>query len=223
MPMKCKLVERSIPEYIEGTLSPKRSNQLECHIDDCPQCQKELQAFEETVHHASSVPVEYPTPEAWKAFWPTLRVRISQSQTFEENHLPLWVRRHGWKMAGVACVLALLVSVWGLSNSRLFKASTDNPTFDVLISSSFMAEIPGDQLREQLHYELQHLDVPSIWDSRSSLVDEIQIPNSEASTDLVNQWFHVITSEIDVESVGNEVFTDAIPSTTDRIDFVTLD
>ena len=222
--MKCKLVEKIIPAYIEGTLSPKRSNQLELHIDDCPQCQKELQTFEETIHHASSLPVEYPTPEAWKTFWPTLRVRISQSEALEENRLPFWViRKHGWKMAGVACVLILLLSFWGLSNSRLFKASTDNPTFDALISSSFMAEIPGDQLREQLHYELQHLDVPSIWDSRRSLVDEIQIPNSKASTDLVNQWFHVITSEIDVESVGNEVFTDAIPSTTDRIDFVTLD
>lgn len=221
--MKCKSVENLIPEYIEGTLAPKRSNQLERHIEDCPQCQEELQTFEETIHHASSVPVEYPTPEAWKAFWPTLRVRISQNQGFEEDRLPFWVRMHGWKIVGVACVLTLLLSFWGLSNGRLFKTSTDNPTFDVLISSSFMAEIPGDQLREQLHYELQHLDVPSIWDTRRSLVDEIQILNSEASTDLVDQWYNVITSEIDVESVGNEVFTDAIPSTTDRIDLIALD
>ena len=204
-------------------MSPKRSQQLELHIDDCPHCQKELQTFEETIHHASSVPVEYPTPEAWKAFWPTLRVRISQSEAFEENRLPLWVRRHGWKMAGVACVLALLVSLWGFSNNRLFKSSTDNPTFDALISSSFMAEISVDQLRQQVNHELQRLDVPLVWDDRRSLIDEIRTPNSEASTDLVNQWFYVITSEIDVESVGNEVFTDAIPSTTDRIDFVTLD
>ena len=126
-------------------------------------------------------------------------------------------------MAGVACVLALLVGLWGFSNSRLFKASIDNPTFDALISSSFMAEIPVEQLREQVNNELQRLDVPLVWDNRSSLIDEIRLPNSKASTDLVNQWFHVITSEIDVESVGNEVFTDAIPSTTDRIDFVTLD
>jgi anti-sigma factor RsiW len=221
--MKCKLVKKIIPVYIEGTLSPKRSQQLELHIDDCPHCQKELQTFEETIHHASSLPVEYPTPEAWKAFWPTLRVRISQSEAFEENRLLLWVRMHGWKIAGVACVLALLLSFWGLSNSRLFKGSTDNPTFDALISSSFMAEIPVDQLREQVNHELQRLDVPLVWDNRTSLIDEIRLPNSEASTDLVNQWFHVITSEIDVESVGNEVFTDAIPSTTDRIDFVTLD
>lgn len=221
--MKCKSVEKLIPAYIEGTLSPKRSQQLELHVDDCPHCQKELQTFEETIHHASSLPVEYPTPEAWKAFWPTLRVRISQSQTSKENRLLLWVRMHGWKMAGVACVLALLLSFWGLSNSRLFKASTENPTFDALISSSFMAEIPVEQLREQVNHELQRLDVPLVWDNRRSLIDEIRIPNSEASTDLVNQWFHVITSEIDVESVGNEVFTDAIPSTTDRIDFVTLD
>ena len=221
--MKCKLVEKLIPAYIEGTLSSKRSQQLELHIDDCPHCQKELQTFEETIHHASSVPVEYPTPEAWKAFWPTLRVRISQSQAFEGDRLPLWVRRHGWKMAGVACVLVLLVSLWGLSSSRLFKTSTDNPTFDALISSSFMAEIPVEQLRQQVNHELQRLDVPLVWDDQRSLIDEIRTPNSEVSTDLVNQWFHVITSEIDVESVGNEVFTDAIPSTTDRIDFVTLD
>ena len=221
--MKCRLVEKLIPAYIEGALSSKRSQQLELHIDDCPHCQNELQTFEATVHHASSLPVEYPTPEAWKAFWPSLRVRISQSQVFEENRLPLWVRMHGWKMAGAACVLMLLLSFWGLSNSRLFKDSTDNPTFDALISSGFMAEIPVEQLREQVNYELQRLDVPLVWDDRRSLIDEIRLPDSEASTDLVNQWFHVITSEIDVESVGNEVFTDAIPSTTDRIDFVTLD
>ena len=126
-------------------------------------------------------------------------------------------------MAGVACVLALLLSLWGLSNSRLFKAATENPTFDALISSSFMAEIPVEQLREQVNHELQRLDVPLVWDNRRPLIDEIRIPDSGDATDLVNQWFHVITSEIDVESVGNEVFTDAIPSTTDRIDFVTLD
>ncbi|WP_368859461.1 anti-sigma factor, partial [Methylobacterium crusticola] len=40
--MKCKLVEKLIPAYIEGTLSPKRSRQLELHVDDCPHCQKEL-------------------------------------------------------------------------------------------------------------------------------------------------------------------------------------
>ncbi len=221
--MKCKLVEKLIPAYIEGTLYPKRSQQLELHIDACPHCEKELQIFEETIHHASSLPVEYPTPEAWRAFWPTLRMRISQSQGFEENHLLLWVRRQGWKMAGGACVLVLLLSFWGLSNSPLFRASTDASTFDVLISPSFMAEIPVEQLREQLNRELQRLDVPSIWDSRSSLVDEIRLPNSEASTDLVNQWFHVINAEINVEAFGDEVFTDAVPSTTDQFAFTVLE
>ena len=204
-------------------MSPKRSQQLELHIDDCPHCQKELQTFETTIHHASSLPVEYPTPEAWRAFWPSLRMRISQGQTFEENRFPLWVRRHGWKMAGVACALVLLLSFWGFSNSRLFKASTDDLTFDVLISPSFMAEIPVEQLQKQLNYELQRLDISSVWDSRSSIVDEIQLPNSVASTDLVNQWFHIITSEIDTESFGYEVLTDAVPSTTDQFAFTTLD
>ncbi len=221
--MKCKLVEKLLPSYIEGTLSPKWAHQLELHIDDCPHCQKELQAFEATIHYASSLPVEYPTPEAWRAFWPSLRMKISQRQAFEENHLPFWARAHGWKIAGVACLLALLLSLWGLSNSRLFKASAGDPTFDILISSSFMAEIPVEQLREQLNYELQRLDVPSIWDSRSSLVDEIRLPNSVESTALVNQWFHVITSEIDVEAVEDEALTDFVPSTSNQFAFTTLD
>lgn len=217
--MKCKLVEKLIPAYIEGTLSPKRAQQLELHTDDCHHCQKELHIFEATIHHASSLTVEYPTPEAWRAFWPTLRARISQRQAFEVNRFPLWVTLHGWKMATVAGVLVLLLSVWGLANSHLFKTSNDTPTFDVLISQSFMAEIPVDQLNR----ELQRLDVPSVWDSRSSIVDEIRSPNSRASTDLVNQWFHVITAEIDTESFGDEVFTDAVPPTTNQFAFTTLD
>ena len=221
--MKCKLVEKLLPAYIEGTLSLKRSNQLENHVDDCPHCQKELQAFEVTIHHASSIPIEYPTPEAWRAFGPSLRMRISHEQTLEENRLSLWVRMHGWKMAGAACVLILLLSLWGLSNSSLFKASTGDPTLDVLISPSFMAEIPAEQLREQLNHELQRLDVPSVWDSQSSLVDEIRLPNSVASTDLVNQWFNVITSEIAIESFGDEALTDFGPVTTDQFAYTALD
>ena len=221
--MKCKLVEKLLPEYIEGTLSPKRANQLENHVDDCPHCQKELQAFEATLHHASSLPVEYPTPETWRAFWPSLRMRISHEQTLKENRLPLWARMHGWKMVGAACVLVLLLSLWGLSDSRLFKASTGDPTFDVLISPSFMAEIPVEQLREQLNHELQRLDVPSVWDSQGSLVDEIRVPNSVASTDLVNQWFNVINSEIAIESFGDDALADFGPLTTDQIAFTTLD
>ena len=221
--MKCKLVEKLLPEYIEGTLSPKRVNQLENHVDDCPHCQKELQAFETTLHHASSLPVEYPTPEAWRAFWPSLRMRISHEQTLKENRLPLWARMHGWKMVGAACVLVLLLGLWGLSNSSLFKASTGDLTLDVLISPSFMAEIPVEQLREQLNHELQRLDVPSVWDSRSSLVDEMRLSNSVASTDLVNQWFNVINSEIAIESFGDDALIDFGPVTTDQIAFTTLD
>ena len=126
-------------------------------------------------------------------------------------------------MVGAACVLVLLLGLWGLSNSSLFKASTGDPTLDVLISPSFMAEIPVEQLREQLNHELQRLDMPSVWDSQSSLVDEIRLPNSIASTDLVNQWFNVITSEIAIESFGDEALTDFGPVTTDQFAYTALD
>ena len=126
-------------------------------------------------------------------------------------------------MVGAACVLVLLLGLWGLSNSSLFKASTGDLTLDVLISPSFMAEIPVEQLREQLNHELQRLDMPSVWDSQSSLVDEIRLPNSIASTDLVNQWFNVITSEIAIESFGDEALTDFGPVTTDQFAYTALD
>ncbi len=221
--MKCKLAEKLLPAYIEGTLSPKRSQQLELHIDDCPHCQKELQAFEVILHHASSLRVEYPTPEAWRAFWPALRMRMSQDHGFEENRLLLWLRIHGWQMAGAACVLVLVLSFWAFSDSRLFKPSADSPTLDVLISPSFIADIPVEQLREQLNRELQTLDVPSVWDSQGTLMDEVRLPNSTASADLVNQWFNIINSEIAIESSGDEVLTDFVPLVTDQIALTTLD
>lgn len=221
--MKCKLAEKLLPAYIEGTLSPKRSQQLELHIDDCPHCQKELQAFEVILHHASSLRVEYPTPEAWRAFWPALRMRMSQDHDFEENRLLLWLRIHGWQMAGAACVLVLVLSFWAFSDSRLFKPSADSPTLDVLISPSFIADIPVEQLREQLNRELQTLDVPSVWDSQGTLMDEVRLPNSTASADLVNQWFNIINSEIAIESSGDEVLTDFVPLVTDQIALTTLD
>ena len=127
-------------------------------------------------------------------------------------------------MVGAACVLVLLLGLWGLSNSSLFKASTGDLTLDVLISPSFMAEIPVEQLREQLNHELQRLDVPSVWDSRSSLVDEMRLSNSVASTDLVNQWFNVINSEIDVSNLLEMMLSlTLVLSTTDQIAFTTLD
>jgi anti-sigma factor RsiW len=221
--MKCKSAERLLPEYIEGTLSLGRVRQLELHIDNCLRCQKGLETFEKTIRLASNLPIEYPSPEVWEAFWPNLRMRISQRQAFEKDRLPLWVRTHGWKMAGVACVLTLLLSLWGLSNSRQLKAPIDTPTFGVLISRSFIAEIPVEQLQEQLNHELQSLDVPSVWDGEGSLVDEIDLPNSVESTDLVNQLFRVINSEINIESFGDEVLTDFVPSTKDQFVFTVLD
>lgn len=216
--MKCKLAEQLLPAYIEGTLSPKRVRQLEFHIGDCLHCQKELQTFEKTIRHASHLPIEYPSPEAWQAFWPDLHTKIKQNQFPPTDHLPLWIKMHRWKLAGGVCLLIFLLSLWGVSNSRLFSGSTNGPTvaLDQLISQSFIAKIPVAQLQEQLNHEFQSLDAPLVWGDEDSLVDEMRPQESMESNYLVNQVFQLITTEIDIESFGDEALTDLIPSMNDQ-------
>ena len=215
--MKCKLAEQVFPEYIEGTLPPNKVRQLELHLANCAHCQREVETFEKAIRLASNLPIEYPQPEAWKAFWPSLRMEIEQSHCLNKSRFPLWVEMHRWKIAGSVCILIFLLSLWGIFNSDLLKPPMANGTsaLDDLISQSFLTAIPAKQLQEQLNREFQGLDAPLVWGDESSLGDEIHPQESIESNDLFNQLFQVIRTEIDQESFGHEEVTDFVPSIND--------
>ncbi len=224
--MRCKSVERLLPAYIEGVLSPKRVNSLESHLESCLHCQKALKGFEKTVRFASSVPIQYPAPELWAAFWPQLRMKIERDSADGTNRFSLWIHRYAWQLAGGVCFLAFCASLWtllGLGSPKTWITNGPEP-LDSLIIQNFTGEIPMKQLQEELNRELQR--------DEGTIIDEIHSPTiltpdsvERFSTrrEVLNQCLQVIANEIDVEYFESEELTQPIPSTDGKLIMTSLD
>ena len=57
--MKCKKVQKLLPEYLEDTLTESKATFADEHIQNCDACRRELSAFGKTIRLASSIQVEY--------------------------------------------------------------------------------------------------------------------------------------------------------------------
>ena len=224
--MRCKSVERLLPAYIEGSLSPKRVYPLESHLESCPHCQQALKGFEKTVRFASNLPVTYPAPELWAAFWPQLRMKIERESADETNRFSLWMRQHTWKLASGVCLLAFFSGLWALLNLGLLKTwITDRPApLDSLIIQNFTGEIPIKQLQEQLNRELQR--------DAGTIIDEIHSPATlsldsverfSTRRELLNQCIQVIANEIDLEYFESGELSQPVPSTDGKLMMTALD
>ena len=213
--MKCKSAEQLLLDYIEGTLSSGQMDRLELHLASCSHCQQELQAFEKTIHLASSLPIKYPSPEAWENFWPRLQAKIEQNPPVEKDRILLWLRAYRWKIASVVCFLVILLSLWGIWSYDLFKVpiADSSPSLDERIIQGFMSEISAKQLQELLNYELQRLEETSLtWSHESFSIDEIRLRKSAPSNDLINQLFKVIATEVNLKDFEDEELTDLVSS-----------
>ena len=226
--MRCKPARRLLPEFIEGTLSPKQVDSLANHLDSCPHCQTELERLEKVIRLASNLPVTYPSPEVWENFWPELRMKIEQEALVESNRLPFWMQRNAWKLASGTCLLILLVSLWGVSGLGLFRAPVTQASMDRLIFQYFTNEIPVDGFQEQLYYELQRIDgglnLSGVDDLHSQVTLSFDsVGELSTSRDLLNQLFQVIATEIDLKYFEDEDLIDLISLQNGEFVFASLD
>ena len=220
--MRCKLAEKSLLAYIEGTLRPRQKDRLEYHLGKCPHCQKVLVAFEKTLQLAGSLPVKYPSSEVWESFWPKLRSKISQGTPIEDR---AWHRAHKWKIACVAGMLAATLSFAGLWIFGLFKIPTvdESPSLDERIVQNFMGGISAKHLRELLNQELQRLDGTSLtWSGENLLMEETGFGQSTESNSLVSQLFEVVATEVDLEYFEDDELTDLVDSMESRLTLVSV-
>lgn len=224
--MKCKSVEQRLPAYIEETLSPKQVNLIESHLHSCPDCQQELKGLERTIRLASSVPITYPAPELWAAFWPQLRMKIERESADGSNGFSRWMHEHAWQLASGVCLLAFLASLSVLLNLGSLKTwITDQPApVDSLLIQNFAGEIPMNQLREQLNLELQR--------DEGTIIDEIHSPVTLSSDsvekfstrrEVLHQWLQVIANEIDLEYLESEELAHPVSSPDGKLITTALD
>lgn len=215
--MRCKPVEKLLLDYIEGTLRPKEKDRVEHHLSTCPRCQQALVGFEKTLQLTASLPVKYPSPQAWENFWPKLRSEISQDVP-DDNRA--WLGVHKWKIASVGCILVAVLGVAGLWSYGVFKISKvdPSPSLDNQIIQNFIGEISTLHLQEVLNQELQRLDGTSLtWSGENLLLEEVGPQQSTGTNSLVSQLFEVIATEVDLEHFEDDELTDLVASIENKL------
>ena len=220
--MRCKPAEKLVLDYIEGTLPLRLKDRLEYHLGNCLHCQEVVEGFEKTIHLAGSLPVKYPSSEAWESFWPKLRSKISQDAPVEDR---AWHTAHKWKIAGVAGMLVALLGFAGLWSYGLFKIPTadQSPSLDEQIVQNFMGDISAKHLQELLDQELRRLDGTSFtWSGENLLMEETAFGQSTESNSLVSQLFEVVATEVDLEYFEDDELTDLVDLMESRLTLVSV-
>lgn len=97
-PVAKHLGQEEISGLIDGSLPIEQTTWCETHFHNCPSCNNEFLAVQETVSFLRQIPIEKPQ----KSF--ILTRRDIQESSWSLNN-PLWIRRVGGVMAMVAVLL----------------------------------------------------------------------------------------------------------------------
>ncbi len=80
--MKCRDVQRALPEYLDGTLDGTLRGQLREHVDGCPACAAVAADFEAIVRGAQHLPFQRPEEAYWSSLLPRVHARIESRAKF---------------------------------------------------------------------------------------------------------------------------------------------
>jgi anti-sigma factor RsiW len=79
--MRCEDTQNRLVEYIEGELRPEERAQVEEHLDTCPVCKVELEAFQRTMAILENDGYEEPSPFYWTRFEAGLRAKLGKRRS----------------------------------------------------------------------------------------------------------------------------------------------
>ncbi len=102
--MSCEQWRKELTEFMEDTLPAPERQQMAAHLEQCPDCRRQWQQFQQTVAALHQLPA-VPAPA-------DLPVRISRAVRAER---PLFGYRISWQALGAAAAAAcLLVGFWAI-------------------------------------------------------------------------------------------------------------
>ena len=111
--MECDKIRKLLPDYSVGALSRKKREEIKQHIDNCPDCQRELMFLDKTASLLDSIPQEEPPDFLWEG----VRREIIQQEN-PEDKLPIWDKIFEWmwtkRIPAFAASLAFLILIAGV-------------------------------------------------------------------------------------------------------------
>ncbi len=111
MKWRCALIQRRLPDYPDGELSPFWKARVEAHLEACPDCRRELEELSEVVRLYQAEPLPDPGPAFWQEFEQELHLKLTQVNQSPEEPAPRFRRLPQYVLgaAALAGMVALAV------------------------------------------------------------------------------------------------------------------
>ncbi len=136
--MTCPDYKGLMMGYLDNELDEQQKKMFTEHLDQCPDCKKELAEFTELKQLADEVALTEPTDELWQQYWKNIYNRFE--------------RMLGWICLSVAAIILLIYGGF-----KLIEELIQDPTVDVVLKVGLVALIIGfailfvSVLRERLY------------------------------------------------------------------------
>lgn len=103
--MTCADVLRELDDYVDGSLSEGRFQEVELHLHSCGACREEERLLRALLAHAAAMPRLLDPP---RDLWPAIAERLREEGPGARRSLPWWA---GGLLAAAAVLLALSSSL----------------------------------------------------------------------------------------------------------------
>jgi len=112
--MKCKKVQRFLPDYIGDELSVQKRRQVDQHLTECQDCRAALRALQEVWDELAQQPLPHKDEQFWHELTKDVMTEISKrgSRPEDKKRISLFP---GWKvlLPATATAIAVIVGLYG--------------------------------------------------------------------------------------------------------------
>lgn len=84
MKWRCALIQRRLPDYPDGDLSPFWKRLVAVHLEVCPDCRQEWEEMVEALRLYQAHPLSDPGPAFWQEFQQELHLKLAQVNQIKE-------------------------------------------------------------------------------------------------------------------------------------------
>lgn len=146
--MDCREIRKLISVYLDGELQPHESQAVKDHVNGCPDCRKELKAFEESWGMLAETEDIEPQPGFVGRFWTRLALEQSwHEKILREVRKSLLKRR----LAPVFMTICVIVLIGGFSVHNYFQIKDTNRILAGL-SEDDLAMVQNIELAENFDF-----------------------------------------------------------------------
>ena len=122
--MTCPNYKGLMMGYLDGELDEQQQKMFTEHLNQCPDCQKELAEFKEIKQLADEMALTEPQDELWQHYWKNVYNRFE--------------RMAGWICMSIAAILLLIYGGF-----KLIEKIIQDPTIDIVLKIGLVALIVG--------------------------------------------------------------------------------